>query len=251
MNRVLELYAKYGFRASPVLDQFFLAEDGALHRLVRYASVKKDDTVLEIGPGLGFITEILAREAGTVVAVEKDRRLEPLLREELRSFPNVQLIFADILEAALPKFNKAVSNIPYSLSAPITFKLLNHEFDCAVLVYQKEFAKKMVAAAGSPDYGRLSVMVGYYFDAKVMEFIPRGSFFPQPNVDAGVVKLVRKPVAREKGFDDFVRELFRYPNKDVRNAMKIAFGIDVADARKVDHLAIPEVRQLYDSNKRQ
>ena len=249
MNRVLELYARYGFRASPVLDQYFLNEAGALHRLVRYASLSKGDTVLEIGPGLGFITEILAKEAGSVIAVEKDKRLEPLLREELRSFPNVQLIFSDILEAQLPKFNKVVSNIPYSLSAPITFRLLDHEFDCAVLIYQKEFAKKMVAQPGTPDYGRLSVMVGYYFDAKVMEFIPRGSFYPQPNVDAGVVRLARKPITREKRFDDFVRELFRYPNKDVHNAMKIAFGIDIADARKVDHLTIPEVRQLYDANK--
>lgn len=244
-KRISELFLKYNFRSTPVLDQFFLIDQSLIARLLRYASISKEDTVLEIGPGLGFITEELAKNSKKVIAVEKDKRLEPILRDAFGSLGNVELIFADALEIRFPKFDKIVSNIPYSISSPLTFKLLDYDFKLAVLLYQREFGEKMMSKPGDHEYGRLSVMVGYYFDAMFKEIIPRNSFYPQPQTDACVVTLSKKQLDRDGRFDVFVRELFRYKNKNVRNAVKLAVGKDIVDDRKVDYLTIEEIRELY------
>jgi 16S rRNA (adenine1518-N6/adenine1519-N6)-dimethyltransferase len=238
--------AKYGFRPSFVLDQYFMIDPGVIEREVRYGELEFSDTVLEIGPGLGFLTEQLARSVQKVIAIEKDKRLEPVLSQELKGYANIEYVWGDALETDWPKFNKIISNIPYSISAPLTFKLLEYDFDKAVLCYQKEFAEKMVAEAGSNDYGRLSVMVQYYFEPKILEVVPKNAFYPQPKVDSAIVSLVRKDVKREPDFDVFIRELFRYPSKDVHNSVKIAFKKDIEDQRKLFTLDIPELRKLYE-----
>lgn len=202
---------------------------------------------MEIGPGLGFITERILPHVKKVIAVEKDKRLETLLKTEF-SGKNVEFIFEDFLDAKLPEFNKIVSNIPYSISAPITFKLLEYDFNRAVLFFQKEFGQKMIAKAGTNDYGRLSVMAQYYFDIEFKEIVNRNSFQPQPQTDACIVVLEKKDIKRDKDFDVFVRELFRYTNKDVKNAVKIAFNKDIEDNRKVFQLTIPEIIDLYEKN---
>jgi 16S rRNA (adenine1518-N6/adenine1519-N6)-dimethyltransferase len=244
-DRVGQISAKYGFRQSPVLDQFFLIDEGILSREARYAELSDKDTVLEVGPGFGFLTSFLAHQAGRVVVVERDKRLEPILKAELAKFKNIEFIFADFLEAQLPQFNKIVSNIPYSISAPLTFRLLDYDFERAILCYQKEFAEKMVCGPGTSDYGRLSVMAQYYFDVRLLEVINKSAFQPQPKVDSAVVSLVKKPVQRDQKFDAFIREIFRYPNKDVRNSVKIAFGKDIQDDRKLFTLGIPDLVELY------
>ncbi|RLG20932.1 ribosomal RNA small subunit methyltransferase A [Candidatus Micrarchaeota archaeon] len=244
-SRIGTIEAKYNFRASPVLDQYFAINEGFIDRMIRYAELKEDDVVLEIGPGLGFLTGKIAEKAAKVIAVEKDRRLEPVLKSELSAYENIDFIFDDFLKVELPSFTKVVSNIPYSASAPITFKLLDYDFDLAVITYQKEFAERMLAGAGDPDYGRLSVMVNYYYDAKMMEVVNKSSFYPMPKVDSAVIRLRKKGVEKDKAFDDFVRELFRYKNKDVKNAVKIAFSKEINDTRKVRSLDINDLRSLY------
>lgn len=242
----MSLYSKYNFRASPVLDQNFLIDSGVLEREVRYTEIDETKTVLEIGPGLGFLTEKLARAAKKVVAIEKDRRLEPLLKGELSSLQNVEFIFGDCLEVEWPKTDIIISNLPYSISAPFTFRLLDYSFESAIVCYQKEFAEKMVTEPGDPDYGRLSVMAQYYFEPEILEVVPKSAFWPQPKVDSAIVDLnPREGVERDGKFDDFVRELFRYPSKNVRNAVQIAFKKDIEDDRKVDTLGIPEIKELY------
>jgi len=248
-DRLNSLMAKYGFRPSFVLDQYFVVDFGVIERELRYAELEFSDTVLEIGPGLGFLTEQLARAVQKVITVEKDKRLEPVLSNELKGYANIDYIWGDVLEVKLPKFDKIVSNIPYSISAPLTFKLLEYDFDRAILCYQKEFGEKMVAQAGTNDYGRLSVMVQYYFDVRLLEVVPKNAFYPQPKVDSAIVSLVRKPVKREPDFDVFIREVFRYPSKDVRNAVKNAFGKEIEDSRKMFTLDIPELRKLYEKVK--
>jgi len=245
-DRLNSLMAKYGFRPSFVLDQYFMIDPGVIEREVRYGELEFSDTVLEIGPGLGFLTEQLARSVQKVIAIEKDKRLEPVLSQELKGYANIEYVWGDALETDWPKFNKIISNIPYSISAPLTFKLLEYDFDKAVLCYQKEFAEKMVAEAGSNDYGRLSVMVQYYFEPKILEVVPKNAFYPQPKVDSAIVSLVRKDVKREPDFDVFIRELFRYPSKDVHNSVKIAFKKDIEDQRKLFTLDIPALRKLYE-----
>jgi len=243
------LSSKYGFRATPVLDQYFIADEGLVQRAVGYAKLTKDDIVLEIGPGLGFLTTELARKAGRIIAIEKDKRLETLLKDELAPYPNVDTIFADAVDSEWPKFNKFVSNIPFSASAPIIFKLLEHDFERAVLFVQREFAEKMMDGPGGPEYGRLSVMTQTYFKARIMEVVNKVSFYPIPKIDATIIVLEKTDIPRDRDFDVFVRELFRYKNKDVHNAVKIAFNKELADDRKVFYLSVKEVKELYEKVK--
>lgn len=227
------------------MDQNFLIDFGVIQRMLRYGKISKEDTVLEIGPGLGFITEELAKNSGKVIAVEKDKRLEPILKDILGKYDNIEFIMKDCLKTDFPKFDKMVSHIPFSISAPFTFKLLDYDFDIGVIIYQREFGEKMVMKPGDPKFGRLSVMAQCYFDVELKEILPRNSFYPQPNVDGCVIVLKKKDVERDKGFDDFVREIFRYKNKNVKNAVKIAFEKEIEDDRKVDFLKIPEIVELY------
>jgi 16S rRNA (adenine1518-N6/adenine1519-N6)-dimethyltransferase len=244
-RKVTDLSVKYGFRSTPILDQYFLVDSGVIQREIRYADISKEDTVLEIGPGLGFITEILAQRAKKVIAIEKDKRLEPILKDELAKYSNIELIFEDALKTDFPKFDKIVSNIPYSISAPLTFKMLDYDFKSAVLLYQREFGEKMMYEAGDPKYGRLSVMIQYYFNAELKEIVPRGAFYPQPKVDGAIVVLRKKNILRDAEFDKFVREIFRYKNKNAKNAVELATGKKIEDDRKVDCLGVKEVIELY------
>lgn len=256
-KQVNVLSGKYGFRHSFVLDQYFLVDDGVIQRLIRNAELNNTETVLEIGPGLGFITEWLCRNAAKVIAIEKDQKLKPLLDAELKAkFRNLELIFEDCLNIQWPKFDKFVSAIPYSISAPIIFKLLDYEFKKAVILLQKEFGEKMFAQPGTSEYGRLSVMISKYFTGKVAEIVKRDAFYPQPKVDSCVVVLEKKPIARNPKFDVFVRELFRYPNKNVDVAVDIAFKKQIVDKpaiapaiagnRKVFQLGVPELEELFE-----
>lgn len=228
-----------------MLDQNFLIDFGVIQRMLRYGKISKEDTVLEIGPGLGFITEELAKNSGKVIAVEKDKRLEPILKDILGKYDNIEFIMQDYLKTDFPKFNKIISHIPFSISAPFTFKLPDYDFDTGVVIYQREFGEKMVAEPGDPKFGRSSVIAQHYFDVELKEVLPRNSFYPQPNMDGCVIVLKKKDVERDKDFDDFVKEIFRYKNKNVKDAVKIAFGKEIEDERKIGILKIPEIVEIY------
>jgi len=244
-QKVREIYAKYNFRASPVLDQFFIINKGVIERVVRYANVNKNDIILEVGPGLGFLTKEIAEKAGKVIAIERDKKLIPVLESELKDYDNVELIFKDVLKTKLPKFNKIVSNIPYSISAPLSEKLLNYDFELAVLFFQKEFGYRMIKKPGQEGYGRLSVMAQHYNEVEVKETVPRDAFYPQPKVDSVIVLLKRKKeVTKDDKFNLLVKEIFRYKNKTVKNAVKIAFNKNIEDERKVRTLKDEDLMEL-------
>ncbi len=247
--RLSNIEVKYGFRPSPVLDQFFVTDEGLLERIIRHAQLTEEDTVLEIGAGAGFLTQYLAKAAGKVISVEIDQKLQPVLEGEFSEYNNVEFIFDDFLKTNVPSFNKTVSNIPYSASAPITFKLLDYNFDTAILMYQKEFAEKMVAEAGDENYGRLSVMVQYYYDVQLLELVNKFSFTPMPKVNSAIIRLKKKQIPRDHDFDIFIREIFRYRNKDIRNAIRTAFKKDIEDNRKVRSLNIEELIKVYNLTK--
>ena len=215
------------------IGQNFLIDRRVAKREVEYANIKKDDVVLEIGPGKGIITKLLAEKAQKVIAIEID---ENLVRELKGSLPdNVLLISGDALKVdfkTLPKFNKIVSNLPYHISSPITFKLLDCDFTLAVLIYQKEFAERMVAKPGSKDYSRLSVGVYYRSICEIMETIPKTCFYPQPKVDSCVVRLfprVSPPfsVLDETFFFDLTRELFNHRRKRIKTTIREVYGIEI------------------------
>lgn len=207
-----------------------------LKKMVDYAELTAKDVVLEIGAGVGNLTIMLADLAGVVVAIEKDKKLTKILRERLKDRTNVKIIQGNVLNIELPKFNKIVSNLPFSISSKIIFKLLGLNFDLAVLMFQKEFAERLVAAPGTENYGRLTVNTYYRANVEMLDEVPPSAFFPQPKVSSAIVKLIpRLPpfeVRDERVFSRVVRALFQHRRQRVRNAFLHSFS-EIFPERKI------------------
>jgi 16S rRNA (adenine1518-N6/adenine1519-N6)-dimethyltransferase len=212
-----------GKRPTKRLGQNFLLDDSVVSRSVGFADLSSKDTVLEIGPGLGNLTEELLKTGAKVVGVEQDTAFCKFL--ERRFGDRVRIVQADAVKAFLPEFNKVVSNLPYQISSPMTFKLLDIGFDVAVLMLQREFAERMIAKPGTEDYGRLSVGVYFRAECKIMLNVPRHAFWPQPKVDSCVVRLVPKPppfkVKDRQVFYDVTRAIFSHRRKKILNSLKV------------------------------
>jgi len=213
-----------GVRPSKGLGQHFLVDERVAERQIDHARIAPSDVVLEIGPGLGVLTRALASRAEHVVAIEADLRLADRLREVL---PNVEVLHADALDIEWPRFDVFVSNLPYRISSPLTFKLLDRSFDRAVLMYQWEFAKRMVASPGTSDYSRLSVGVYRRAGCEILERVPRNAFHPQPRVDSALVRLVPRPppfrLQAPELFDAIVAALFEHRRKTIENGLRLAW----------------------------
>ncbi|MEM3012494.1 MAG: 16S rRNA (adenine(1518)-N(6)/adenine(1519)-N(6))-dimethyltransferase RsmA [Candidatus Hadarchaeales archaeon] len=225
-----ERLAREGIRLSRRYGQHLVVDRGLLQRMVDYAEVSGRDTVLEVGAGPGGLTLLLARRAGEVIAVERDPRLVSLLRRALEEegCGNVRILRGDVLRLPLPPFNKVVSNLPYSISSDLTFRLLEEDFEVAVLMYQLEFARRLVARPGSEEYGRLTVSTFRRAEVEILEEVPPSSFFPRPKVRSAVVRLrPRKTppfrVEDEERFQRVLRVLFHHPRQKVRNALYHSF----------------------------
>ncbi len=204
------------------LGQHLLVDIGIAKRMVSHAGIDIDEVVLEIGPGLGALTFLLSEKAKNVIAIEKDSKLCKILEGKIPS--NVILINDDALKIDYPRFDAVVSNIPYQISSPLTFKLLEHDFRVAVLTYQKEFADRMTAGPGTKSYSRLTVNVYYRANCEILEKVPRTAFHPNPKVDGAIIKLVprKKPpfsLEDEELFFDITRVLFSYRRKMIKNAL--------------------------------
>jgi len=199
-----------------------MTDRALLEKMISYASVSPEDVVLEVGAGLGFLTQLLAERCKRVVAVEIDGKLMGVLRDELHGKRNVEFVRGDVLNSPLPRFNKVVSTPPYSISSPLLFWLLDKGFDCAVLTFQEEFADRLTAQVGTRDYSRLTVATYYKADAELLDFVPKSAFYPPPDVNSIVVRLKpRAPPFRvrdEETFFELVRIMFTQRNKKVRNA---------------------------------
>jgi len=200
-------------------DQHFLIDEQVLGRIIEHGRLNRSDTVLEIGAGYGNLTEKLAQKAGKVIAIEVDSELA----SSLNQLENVELIIGDAMEQDFPHFNKVISNLPYSISSHVTFKLLEYEFDIGILMYQNEFAQRMVATPGGKDYGRLSIAVQYHADVEILEVVPRIAFRTPPKVDSAIVRLVpRLPPYEVKDVDFFMKFItaaFSQRRKKLKNAI--------------------------------
>ena len=223
LQRAKHLLRLYSLFPKKRLGQHFTVNSDMLQRLVSHASITTDDIVLEVGAGLGFLTQLLSSKCKKVISVEVDPKIVRILRKQLHSLQNVDLIEGDILTVSLPPFNKVVSAPPYSISSPLLFRLLERKFDWAVLILQKEFAERLAASVGSKDYGRLTVTIYYRADVELLDYVPRTMFYPPPDVDSMMVRL--KPrgspfqVDDEDTFFELVRTLFTQRNKKVRNGL--------------------------------
>jgi 16S rRNA (adenine1518-N6/adenine1519-N6)-dimethyltransferase len=212
------------------LSQNFLFDPGILKRIIQIADIKPEDTVLEIGPGPGRLTRLLSERAGRVVAVELDRRLYEKLTVYLRDRDNVELIRGDALRYPYENIEgsfKVVANIPYHITTPIIFKLLEHRdrLLSMTLTIQKEVAERMAAGPGSKKYGVPSLMVQYWGRPRVKFLISRKAFRPVPRVDSAClhVDILKKPsveVMNEDLFFHVIKTAFSHRRKTLHNSLK-------------------------------
>ena len=243
-----EFFSGGGGFPSKSLGQNFLRDKRVLDRIVGLAGITEQDRVLEIGPGLGALTEELAKQAGRVVAVEKDKKLIPGLTELAQQYGNIELIPEDSLTVNFRSLFKGgkikgvnikgggikvVSNLPYSVSTPILIKLLEARdiFSLLVLMLQLEVGERIAAGPGTKRYGSISVLLQTYFDIKLEFRVPPSAFWPKPKVYSVVLKMVplktpRVPISDEKLYEKVIRAAFSSRRKMLGNSLKSAFPKD-------------------------
>ncbi|MBE6509843.1 MAG: 16S ribosomal RNA methyltransferase A [Methanobrevibacter millerae] len=216
---------KNRIRLNKNLGQNYLIDQNKRDQIINFGNITKDDVVLEIGSGIGTLTIELAKRAKEVIAIEQDSNICKILSRRLKEekIDNVELINEDALKIEFPKFNKIVSNLPYQISSPITFKFLDYDFDLAVLMYQKEFALRMNGEVGSKNYSRLAAMLYFKCNVEKLTDVSCESFIPKPKVDSTVIKLTPKEstVTNEdfECYSKFTKALFQHRNKKIRNAL--------------------------------
>ncbi|MBE6499374.1 MAG: 16S ribosomal RNA methyltransferase A [Methanobrevibacter thaueri] len=216
---------KYGIKLNKNLGQNYLIDKNKRDQIISFGNISKDDVVLEIGSGIGTLTIEIAKRAKKVISIEQDKRICEILAERLREekIDNVELINDDALKIDFPEFNKIISNLPYQISSPITFKFLDYDFDLAVLMYQKEFAQRMNGKVGSKNYSRLSAMLYFKCSVEKLTDVSCESFIPKPKIDSSVVMLTPKEhdltIEEFNNYSKFTKALFQHRNKKIKNAL--------------------------------
>lgn len=212
-KKTIEVIQKYEFIFQKKFGQNFLIDSYVMDKILASAALKKEDCVLEIGPGIGTMTQALAEQAGQVIAVEIDRNLIPILSETLAQYPNVTVIQADILKVDIQKLAqeqnqnrpfKVVANLPYYITTPIIMSLFegNVPVDSITVMVQKEVAERMKEAPGSKEYGALSLAVQYYAKPEIVANVPPNCFLPRPKVGSAVIRLTRHKEPPVKVLDE-------------------------------------------------
>ena len=244
-SQVRQVLDRHGFTFSKGLGQNFLIDGNIVRKIVKSADITKDDYVLEIGPGMGTLTEELALNAKKVIAIEIDERLRPVLSETLEPYGNVEVVYGDVLKLPLRDIIedkcqgqsvKVVANLPYYVTTPIIGRLIEEDLplqSISVMV-QKEVADRMVAKPHTKDYGPLTLFVGFYTEPQIMMKVPKTVFMPQPKIDSSVIKLnVRKelPDTNRDSYFKLVRAAFSKRRKTLINALS-TYGL-LADKEEI------------------
>ncbi|MEH7416745.1 16S rRNA (adenine(1518)-N(6)/adenine(1519)-N(6))-dimethyltransferase RsmA [Neobacillus drentensis] len=276
--RTRAILEKYGFSFKKSLGQNFLIDTNILKKIVSFADLTENSGAIEIGPGIGALTEQLARSSKKVIAFEIDQRLLPILQDTLSPYENVKVIHNDVLQADVRMVMEeefqgthdimVVANLPYYVTTPIIMKLLEDRLPIRgiVCMLQKEVADRISAKPGTKDYGSLSIAVQYYTEAETVMIVPKTVFVPQPNVDSAVIRLTKraKPavvVKDENFFFQVTKASFAQRRKTILNnltsqlpdgkqkkeeilAALNASGID--PGRRGETLSLTEFGQLAD-----
>ncbi len=248
------LIAETGITPTKSKGQNFLTDGRVADRHVSHAEIEPTDKVLEVGPGLGVLTKRLIGKGSSLTCIELDDILADYIQKTYGD--SLTLIHGDAVKVDFPPFDRFVSNLPYSVSTPIIFKLLKYPFKKAVVMVQKEFADRMVADVGSPDYSRLTVNLFFKADCEILENVPRSRFKPQPKVDSCLVSIIPRPapfnVKDEKTFFNVTKICFDHRRKKIGTSLK-ASGmikssdqIPYADAR-IESLRPAEIAEIADA----
>lgn len=242
-HRTTELLSRHHFTPKKKLGQNFMIDPGTVDRIIVAAFLSSNDLVLEIGTGTGILTKRLAENAGFVISVEYDKVLIEIAREELKEHTNIELIREDFLKLNIPKTlkkypkfksYKIVANLPYYITAPIISKIIETKPGCslAVLTVQAEVAERMIAGAGTEEYGSFSIYVQYHFEPQIVSFIPKSAFIPHPAVKSAIIALKPREtppvkVKNEKMFFDIFHSAFEHRRKTLRNAILISHKLNI------------------------
>lgn len=234
-QKTIEVLQKYDFTFQKKFGQNFLIDTHVLDKIISAAHITKEDMVLEIGPGIGTMTQYLAEAAGKVIAVEIDKNLIPILSDTLSEYQNVRIINEDVLKLDLRKLAdeenggkaiKVVANLPYYITTPIIMGLFeNHvPVESITVMVQKEVADRMQTGPGSKDYGALSLAVQYYAEPYIVANVPLNCFMPRPKVGSAVIRLTRHKeppveVKDEKLMFDIIRASFNQRRKTLANGL--------------------------------
>lgn len=251
-TRTRAIMEKYGIRTKKSFGQNFLTDLNVLKNIVEAADITANDNVIEIGPGIGALTEQLAQAAGEVLALEIDQDLIPVLKEVLSPYDNVKVINQDVLQANLPELIKkefkepsrpikVVANLPYYITSPILMNLLASPVEWATIcvMMQKEVAQRLTAKPGTKQYGALTLAIEYQMQAKIAFDVSRKVFVPAPNVDSAIVVLTPRtnplpvqPFDKQKLFG-FIRGCFAHRRKSLWNNLQSVIGKDPAVKEKM------------------
>lgn len=246
-KRIRRVMTRAGIDFNKSLGQNFLIDGNIVRKIVDAAGVTKEDTVLEIGPGVGTMTEELLLRAKKVISVEVDDRLIPVLEEELSEFPNFRLVHADAMKADFRELLereapgervKVVANLPYYITTPLLQRFLSEGLpveSCTVMI-QREVADRLTAEPSTPEYGSLTLFAAVYSDVSRAVLAPKEVFLPQPKVDSAVVHLKCHPAPEgvdAKRLTDMIQAAFQQRRKTVLNSMARAAGVEKGEMRRV------------------
>lgn len=254
MTETGRLIAQTGIVPKKSKGQNFLTDGRVADRHIQYAGIRDTDRVLEVGPGLGILTERILESTDRLTCIELDDILAEYISKTYGD--RLELIHGDAVKVPFPEFDVFVSNLPYSVSTPIIFKLLECDFRTAVVMVQKEFAERMVADVGSPDYSRLTVNLFYRADCELMETVPASRFNPKPKVDSALVRITPRKapfdVLDEKMFFAVTKIAFDHRRKKIGTSLKaaglISPGMDIPFLdERIEHLRPAEIGEIADA----
>ena len=276
-KKTFEILKKHGFTFKKSLGQNFLIDSNILNRIVDGAGVDKTVGVIEIGPGIGSLTEVLAKKAKKVISFEIDGRLLPILAETLAAYNNVEIINNDILKVDVDNIIAekmsdcdkimVVANLPYYITTPILTHLIENteKIDGYVVMMQREVANRLNAKVGTKDYNSLTILLNYYTDVEYLFTVPKKVFVPAPNVESAVVKIMtkeKKEFEVDQKFFKFVRSCFVQRRKTLLNNLISSYGKDkkqdlqascfdseIEATRRSETLTLTEFYNLYNNLK--
>lgn len=254
LGELRSLLERYGVRPSKSKGQNYLIDRRVAEREVEHLGITEEDRVLEVGPGFGILTAALLERTPKVTAIELEEGAVNYLRD---AFPQMEVIHGDFLQVRPPPFDLFISNVPYSISSPLLFRLLDLDFRRAVVMVQREFAERMAATNADKEYSRLSVNVYYRAECRLLENVPRSRFWPEPEVDSTVVLLIPRSapfaVSDEGHFLRLVDMLFQQRRKKIGTVLKQKRmlpedrqGIPYLDER-VERLSPEQIAELSDA----
>ena len=246
-REIRELLGRHGFRFSKSMGQNFLTAAWVPESIAEGALLDENTGVLEVGPGIGCLTEQLSKRAGKVLAVELDKALKPVLAETLRDCGNVELIFGDVLKQDLPKLVKdhfqglrpvVCANLPYNVTSPLLTAFIEAGcFETITVMIQREVARRICAAPGSGDYGAFGLFVQWHTETELLFDVPPSCFMPQPKVTSSVIRLRRRAERPVQVNDEalmfkIIRAAFNQRRKTLVNALSSGLGLDKAEVEQ-------------------